>query len=178
MWSHVGQEAVTETEHDRRSFLDQPLGYVKTKSICEAVHDVEDRGDVEGVLDRSIGQPRGSGGADVIWAQFVRTQCELLDQNQRRLNPSSNGRVDSLGQYRFNNRRIQSDRRDRAVGLRSERTLIELGGISREELAFPYRPGRRPPHDLMNDRCEPVPEESGPVHECLESVPYATSHDR
>jgi hypothetical protein len=95
---------------------------------------------VDGVLERIVanaGRPRRLG---VGWADRLRLERELAEERERRTKSLvDRSRVeivedcaDDLGPERI--------RRDRAVGLRSERTLV-LGGHERgEELTLSGRP--------------------------------------
>ena len=55
---------------------------------------------------------------------------------------------------------------DRAVGFRSEGTLIAERHEGGKELPFGLRPLRRPLHHLLQQLGERLPEEVGPVPQC------------
>jgi hypothetical protein len=57
-----------------------------------------------------------------------------------------------IGQDAFNERGVPKQfRRNCGVGLQSKRTLVSLGGVSRDELTQPWTERRRPAQDLLRE---------------------------
>jgi hypothetical protein len=97
--------------------------------------------------------------------QLVRPQRQLLDEPERGTQAFIDRGGAPVALDRLPDFLADCVRRDRAVGVRSEGTLVEGGHERREELAFAGGPVRRAAHREVESVGERAPEELGPVVE-------------
>ena len=97
--------------------------------------------------------------------QLVRPQRQLLDEPERGTQAFIDRRGAPVALDRLPDFLADCVRRDRAVGIRSERALVERGNKGCEELALARRPVRRAAHRKVERIGERTPEEVGPIVE-------------
>jgi hypothetical protein len=120
---------------------------------------------VHGIDQRFLADTLRADSLGISTRQLVRLQRQLFDESEcgtqafvdRRAAPVALDRVPDLF--------ADCVRRDRAVGVRSERTLVEGGDERSEELALAGRPIRWAAHREVESVGEGAPEQLGPVVE-------------
>ena len=95
--------------------------------IGEPVVDVEERANVDRVLDRRIGKSHRAERSDIGGAHLFRPQRQFFEKAERRAQLRVERRAAPVIDHCFDEPVIlQGQRRDRGVRLRSEDALIEL----------------------------------------------------
>jgi len=145
-------------------------GHVPAERICQAHDHVEEGRDMNRVDERLFAPAGGEDGLGIVRGQGVRSQRELLEEAERRAKRFVNGRGAPVASNGFPDLPAEGVRRDRAVGTRSERALIEGGDECREELALPDAPVGRAVHREIERVRERPSEELRPVVESLEDI--------
>src|SRR5712691_2628046 len=120
---------------------------------------------MNGVDQRFVADTLRADRLGVSTRQLVRPQRQLLDEPERGTQAFIDRRGAPVTVDRLPDLPADCVRRDRAVGVRSERTLVEGGDERSEELAFAGRPIRRAAHREVERVGERAPEELGPVVE-------------
>jgi hypothetical protein len=98
---------------------------VPAERVGEPDDYVEERGDVNRVHKRSLAHAGGEDGVRVRPRQRARRQRELLEESERRAQALVDGRGAPVTPDRLPDLLAEGVRRDRAVGARSERALVE-----------------------------------------------------
>jgi hypothetical protein len=114
--------------------------HMKTERVREPVDHVEQERDLNGISDFVDAETRAQ-----VSVHLIRTQRDLLDEPERRMQRRPDGRGPPVGQHRLREFLSERNRRDRAVGARSEGALVEARREGSKQLTFAHRPRRRAP---------------------------------
>src|SRR5207249_671249 len=148
---------------------------MKGERVGEPVVDIEQHTDVNRVLDRGIAH---AGGAEWLYVRrphFRRGERELLEQAERGSDFGIDPGGAPIGQHRLDQLLVpKGQRRDRAVGTRSEQALVQARRERGEQLALADAPFRRPAHHRLRPVAHRATEELRPVEQRFDDVGHAT----
>lgn len=145
-------------------------GHLPAERVGESVDHVEESGNVNRVYERLLGHAGGEDGYGICWCQFTRSQCELLEEPERRAQALVDWRRPPVQPDRLPDLVTERIRRDRAVRPRSEGALVERGDEAGEELPLTDGPVGRAAHCEVERIGERAPEQLRPIVKSLQHV--------